>query len=49
MRTLPERRFPPSASRSMFSQIRDGFAYVVRHPVMFPCALFATTFNFVEN
>ncbi len=49
MRTLPERLFPPKESSSMLGQIRDGFAYVVRHPVMFPCMLFATTFNFVEG
>lgn len=47
LRTLPERR-PPAQSPAKTGQlIREGWNYVVHHPVMGPCLVFATLMNFV--
>ncbi len=49
MRTLPERRVASTGTGSLFGQIRDGFAFVVRHRVMLPCVVFATLINFADG
>jgi len=47
MRRLPERTVPAPATRtSMREMIRDGWRFVVRHPVMGPCLWEATATNF---
>ncbi|MCX5126768.1 MFS transporter [Streptomyces sp. NBC_00347] len=48
LRTLPERR-PEVGSQTKFLQLlKEGWSFVVRHPVMLPCMLWATTVNFVN-
>jgi MFS family permease len=48
IRRLPDRRVPvPPEPGSMRSMIRDGWHFVVRHPVMGPCMWEATAVNFV--
>lgn len=45
---LPERRLPaPAAAASMAAQIREGWHFVVRHPVMAPATWWACAVNFV--
>jgi MFS family permease len=47
LRRLPERRVPaPEQPGSMRAMIRDGWHFVVRHPVMGPCMWEATAVNF---
>ena len=47
LRQLPERRVPvPEAAGSLRSMVRDGWHFVVRHPVMGPCMWEATAVNF---
>jgi MFS family permease len=48
LRRLPERTIPvPAEPAPMRSMIRDGWHFVVRHPVMGPCMWEATAVNFV--
>jgi len=48
LRTLPAARVErPDAWPRIGAMIREGFAYVVRHPVMGPCMWNATAINFV--
>jgi MFS family permease len=48
LRSLPAARVErPEAWPRMGAMIREGFAYVVRHPVMGPCMWNATAINFV--
>ncbi|BCY15230.1 MFS transporter [Actinoplanes sp. L3-i22] len=48
LRTLPERRVEPDRDRPpMLVLIREGFGYVVRHPIIGPCMWDATAINFV--
>ncbi|GAA3488533.1 MFS transporter [Streptomyces cremeus] len=47
LRALPERRPAPRTGDSALRQIREGWRYVTRHPVMMPCMLWATATNFV--
>lgn len=48
LRTLPERRVEPDRERPpMRTLIREGFGYVVRHPIIGPCMWDATATNFV--
>ncbi len=48
LRTLPERRVEPDRERPpMLVLIREGFRYVVRHPIIGPCMWDATATNFV--
>ncbi|GIF09492.1 MFS transporter [Actinoplanes siamensis] len=47
LRTLPERRVEPDRDRPpMLALIREGFRYVVRHPIIGPCMWDATATNF---
>jgi len=49
LRTLPEQRPEPTTGPRLPATrlIREGWTYVVRHPVMLPCMLMATAVNFV--
>jgi MFS family permease len=48
LRTLPARRIEaPDAWPPMRAMVREGWNFVVRHPVMGPCLWFATAVNFV--
>lgn len=48
LRTLPERRVPaPDDRPPVRAMIREGWRYVVRHPVMGPCMWAATAANTV--
>ena len=48
MSRLPARRVPQPADRTpMAEMIREGWHFVVRHPVMRPCLEVATVVNFV--
>lgn len=48
LRTLPERRVEPDRDRPpMWELIREGFRYVVRHPIIGPCMWVATVINLV--
>jgi MFS family permease len=49
LRTLPrpEQEAARSSAGSMLEQIRDGWRYVTRHPVMGPCTANVTAINFV--
>ncbi|KUL22522.1 MFS transporter [Actinoplanes awajinensis] len=51
LRTLPERRTEPPAERRppMRDLIREGWHYVVRHPIVGPCMWDATATNFVTG
>ncbi|MEV6347649.1 MFS transporter [Actinoplanes sp. NPDC051851] len=50
LRTLPERRAAPDRDRPpMTALIREGFRYVVRHPIIGPCMWDATATNFVNG
>ncbi|MFE0174472.1 MFS transporter [Streptomyces sp. NPDC059002] len=44
--TLPERRPTAGTHESAWRLIREGCAFVVRHPVMRPCMFWATASNF---
>lgn len=47
LRRLPERTVPaPERRASMWTDIREGWHFVVRHPVMGPCMWEATAVNF---
>ncbi|KPI00284.1 protein of unknown function DUF894 DitE [Actinobacteria bacterium OK074] len=47
LRTLPERHPEPQPPTRTAQLIREGWNFVVRHPVMRPCLIWATTANFV--
>jgi Transmembrane secretion effector len=48
LRTLPRpTRLPAAAASSVSAQIRQGWHYVARHPVIRPCVADATATNFV--
>jgi len=48
LRTLPRpTRLPAAAASSVRMQIREGWQYVARHPVIRPCVADATATNFV--
>jgi len=48
LRTLPRpTRLPAAAAVSVSAQIREGWQYVARHPVIRPCVADATATNFV--
>ncbi|MEU4422851.1 MFS transporter [Actinoplanes sp. NPDC024001] len=50
LRTLPARRNPaPAARTSMLAQIREGWHFVTRHPVMAPGMWAATAVNLVNG
>ncbi|MBG0564170.1 MFS transporter [Actinoplanes aureus] len=50
LRTLPARQVPAPATRtSMLAQIREGWHFVTRHPVMAPGMWAATVVNFVNG
>jgi MFS family permease len=50
LRTLPERRVEPGRDRPpMRDLIREGFRYVVRHPIIGPCMWDATATNFISG
>ncbi|GAA2696761.1 hypothetical protein Apa02nite_070390 [Actinoplanes palleronii] len=51
LRTLPERRAEPPAEQRppMRDLIREGWHYVVRHPIVGPCMWDATATNFVTG
>lgn len=50
MRLLPERRVPqPEEQPHMWQMIRDGWFFVVRHPIMRPSMWAATAVNFVNG
>ncbi|MFJ3505625.1 MFS transporter [Streptomyces sp. NPDC090135] len=48
LRTLPEHRPPAQPHVKAVQLIREGWNYVVRHPVMRPCMIWATWMNFVN-
>jgi MFS family permease len=48
LRTLPERRPEPQLYTPARQLIREGWSFVVRHPVMRPCMIWATVVNFVS-
>ncbi|MYW65414.1 MFS transporter [Streptomyces sp. SID8379] len=48
LRTLPERRPAPPTGESALRLMREGLRYVIRHPVMRPCMLWATAANFLN-
>ncbi|MFF2132095.1 MFS transporter [Streptomyces olivochromogenes] len=47
LRTLPQRRAGKQTREKAVVLIREGWHFVVRHPVMRPCMIWATTVNFV--
>ncbi|MFF8233533.1 MFS transporter [Streptomyces caelestis] len=47
LRTLPERRPQAQPHAKATQLIRQGWNYVIRHPVMRPCMVWATIMNFV--
>lgn len=47
LRTLPERRPEPQPPTRPTQLIREGWNFVVRHPVMRSCMIWATAANFV--
>lgn len=47
LRTLPERRVESLSHVRATTLIRDGWNFVIGHPVMRPCMLWATATNFV--
>ncbi|BAL87602.1 putative MFS transporter [Actinoplanes missouriensis 431] len=49
LRTLPARPVDAGSRSPMFSQIREGWHYVARHPVMAPGMWAATAVNFVNG
>ncbi|CRK59752.1 major facilitator superfamily MFS_1 [Alloactinosynnema sp. L-07] len=50
LRKLPSGNAPqPESAPPMRTQIRDGLRFVLRHPVMRPCVLGATSINFVNG
>ncbi|WP_327749791.1 MFS transporter [Streptomyces europaeiscabiei] len=48
LRTLPERRLEAKSNVPALQLIREGWNFVVRHPVMRPCMIWATVTNFVS-
>ncbi|MFF2775540.1 MFS transporter [Streptomyces sp. NPDC058052] len=48
LRTLPERTPPEQPHVKATQLIREGWNYVVRHPVLRPCLIWATWMNFVN-
>lgn len=48
LRTLPERKMEPQSHIPATQLIREGWNFVVRHPVMRPCMIWATAINFVS-
>ncbi|GAB2719137.1 MFS transporter [Streptomyces bullii] len=48
LRTLPERRPETKSNVPALQLIREGWDFVVRHPVMRPCMIWATVINFVS-
>jgi MFS family permease len=44
--TLPEHRTDPQPRTRAMRMIREGWTFVVRHPVMLPCMMWATAANF---
>lgn len=48
LRTLPERRPEPQPRAKARVLIREGWNFVVRHPVIRPCLIWATIVNFVN-
>jgi MFS family permease len=46
LRTLPEHRSDPGTDSGLIRLIREGWNFVVRHPVMGPCLVWATVTNF---
>jgi MFS family permease len=46
LRTLPEHRSEPAPNSGSIRLIREGWNFVVRHPVMGPCLVWATVTNF---
>ncbi|RYF34148.1 MAG: MFS transporter, partial [Comamonadaceae bacterium] len=46
LRSLPERRAPQGPPAPMWAAIAEGWSFVRRHPVMFPCVGWATVTNF---
>ncbi|MFB7125704.1 MFS transporter [Kitasatospora sp. NPDC056273] len=51
LRSLPraERPAPRPGGAGMWRQIREGWHFVTRHPVIGPCAAYATAVNFVSG
>ncbi|MPY38618.1 MFS transporter [Streptomyces phyllanthi] len=49
LRGLPEYRAGSAPRSRALQQIREGWTFVVGHPVMFPCMLWATATNFVNG
>jgi len=48
LRSLPRpARLPAAATNSVMAQVREGWQYVTRHPVIRPCVADAATTNFV--
>ncbi|MEV8305790.1 MFS transporter [Streptomyces flavidovirens] len=48
LHTLPERRPSAQSHVKTVQLIREGWNHVVRHPVMRPCMIWATSMNFVN-
>ncbi|MGW6540991.1 MFS transporter [Streptomyces sp. NPDC055051] len=48
LRTLPESRPAPRTGESALRLMREGLRYVIRHPVMRPCTIWATAANFLN-
>lgn len=48
LRTLPQRRAGERSGEKAVVLIKEGWRFVVRHPVMRPCMIWATAVNFVS-
>ncbi|WP_370409532.1 MFS transporter [Streptomyces fradiae] len=48
LRTLPESRPAPRTGESVLRLMSEGWRYVIRHPVMRPCMIWATAANFLN-
>ncbi|MBQ1050203.1 MFS transporter [Micromonospora sp. C51] len=48
LRTLPERRSGRKTQTKAVVLVKEGWHFVVRHPVMRPCMIWATAVNFVS-
>ncbi|WP_406731360.1 MFS transporter [Streptomyces sp. NBC_01794] len=48
LRTLPQRRAGARTTEKAMVLIKEGWHFVVRHPVMRPCMIWATAVNFVS-
>ncbi|MFJ7095853.1 MFS transporter [Streptomyces mirabilis] len=49
LRGLPEHYADSTTKARLLPQIREGWTFVINHPVMFPCMLWATGVNFVNG